>query len=100
MKHTQNLEVEIDKDEAVDGFRKAVQFHLTENEQLELINELLKVLPEPTEIVEKYASYFSSRKAQGGHVNASPRECWLMAKKDYNREVEKKAKRIFTGAKK
>ncbi len=96
MNHSKKLELKISKDNPTKDLKKQVQYHLTEKKQLELINELLKVLPEPPEIVQKFANLHSNRNQQGGYLDATKRECWIMTKQDYERHENEKAKRVFT----
>lgn len=83
------LKVELDKKNILDSFRKTIQYHLTKKEQKKLVNELLKQLPEPTELMKLYAKIFSTLNSEGGYVNATEQESWLMAKKDYVRKIER-----------
>ncbi len=92
LKNSEKLEIKIDKTKPTNDLKKAVQYQLTEKEQLELINELLKVLPEPPEIVQKFATYYSNLKKEGGYWNATVNETWLLAKQDFKKE--KKIKEV------
>ena len=88
MQNTRKLEIEIDKDDIVDSFRKQVQYNLTKEEQKKLIDKLMLELSELPEIVEKFATLFSTRKQENGHLNATPKECLLMAKQDLSKDYD------------
>lgn len=81
----EELELTIESGE-IDEIRKEIQFNLNAKQQKRLIDELLKSLPEPTNIIDDYAELKADQARlkvkDVGNLLASKSDIWEMARKD------------------
>jgi len=62
----------------IEEFSKAVRFHLTEAEQEDLVEDLLSHLENPPGRVSEFAELVGMLRENGGHLEATRKECWEM----------------------
>jgi len=79
MRNTEPLVVKLRRKNLVDEFSKAVRFHLTEKEQENLVEDLLSHLESPPDRVSEFAELIGMLRENGGHLEATRKQCWKMA---------------------
>jgi hypothetical protein len=87
LKNERPLEIDIDaRNNIIEDFKKAIKFHLSEDEQQKLMYELLSEFNTPPDLVDEYSSLFTDLQKNGGSLHASEGEIWKLAIKDMEKE--------------